>query len=179
MAEFKALLERRAQEIEVELNGIKVLLDFLNSALLEKGFKRASMPKTVDSGATVSKKEEGVEEEVVPLKTATGESLANIYITNDTLRLVPSAGMEFNAETPPFTPFLIDRVLEKMRTKDRELVEEGKLQPEQALTYDLSVENGVIRELFVKNIAKERLQELKSTIRWTLEKMYEKIKMTG
>jgi 3-hydroxyacyl-CoA dehydrogenase len=31
----------------------------------------------------------------------------------------------------------------------------------------------------IKNIRAERLQELKSTIRWTLEKMYEKMKQTS
>lgn len=175
MAELKALLERKAEELEIELNGVKALLEFLNSALVEKGFKRASLPKTAISEAPVPKRE--IEGEVIPIKTVLGELLANIYINGETLRLVPAANLKFNVETPPFKTFLIERVLEKMRTKDRELIEEGKLQPDKALNYDLSITGDVIGELRVDNVTKERLQELKSTIRWTLDKMYEKIKM--
>jgi len=174
MAELKALLERRVEELETELNGIRAMLEFLNSALLAEGFKRASLPKTAVSELTIP--ERTFEGEAVPIKTIMGELLANLYIKGERLRLVPAATMEFSVDTPPFKSFLIDRVLEKMKAKDRELIEEGRLQPDKALRYTVSAEDGFIHEIVVDNVTKERLQELKSTIRWTFEKMYEKIK---
>jgi len=131
MAELKALLERRVEELETELNGIRAMLEFLNSALLAEGFKRASLPKTAISELTIP--ERTFEGEAVPIKTIMGELLANLYIKGERLRLVPAATMEFSVDT-------------------------------------------FIHEIVVDNVTKERLQELKSTIRWTFEKMYEKIK---
>jgi hypothetical protein len=32
----------------------------------------------------------------------------------------------------------------------------------------------LLREIVIRNVDEERLRELKSSIRWTLEKMYEK-----
>jgi len=37
-------------------------------------------------------------------------------------------------------------------------------------------EGDLIREIIIRNVDDERLKELKSSIRWTLDKMYEKIK---
>jgi len=43
-------------------------------------------------------------------------------------------------------------------------------------TYTLVKEGELIREIIIKNADDERLKELKSSIRWTFEKMYEKVK---
>jgi hypothetical protein len=42
--------------------------------------------------------------------------------------------------------------------------------------YNIICEGDLIREIVIKNAGEERLRELKSSIRWTLEKMYEKMK---
>jgi hypothetical protein len=43
-------------------------------------------------------------------------------------------------------------------------------------SYNIVRENDLIREIIIKNVDEERLKELKSSIRWTFEKMYEKMK---
>jgi hypothetical protein len=40
--------------------------------------------------------------------------------------------------------------------------------------YNVVTEGDLIRELILRNVDEDRLKELKSSIRWTLEKMYEK-----
>ena len=45
IAELRVLLEKRLKEMETELDGLRVLLDFVNEALVEKGFKRAEILK--------------------------------------------------------------------------------------------------------------------------------------
>ena len=57
-----------------------------------------------------------------------------------------------------------------------ELVRAKQLSAEKAFSYSLVREGELIREIVIRNVDEERLKELKSSIRWTLEKMYEKMK---
>ncbi|MGF3521999.1 MAG: hypothetical protein ACQXXJ_02750 [Candidatus Bathyarchaeia archaeon] len=63
-----------------------------------------------------------------------------------------------------------------MQEKDSELVRLKQLPPEKMFAYNIVREDDLIREIVIKNVDEERLKELKSSIRWTLEKMYEKTK---
>ena len=62
----------------------------------------------------------------------------------------------------------------KMQEKDNELVRMGQLTPDKMFAYNIVREGDLIREIMIRNVDEERLRELKSSIRWTLEKMYEK-----
>jgi hypothetical protein len=64
----------------------------------------------------------------------------------------------------------------KMQERDNELVRAGQLPPDSSLSYSIVREGDLIREICVRNVDSERLRDLKSSIRWTLEKMYEKTK---
>jgi len=175
LAELKALLERRVKEAETELEGLRVLLEHVDESLLAKGFRRA---KALEPRPTVTEKpairlEE--HEQVVPLKTSGGSLLANLYIAENLIRVVPAEDKSFNVNTPPFMAFLVERVLTKMQEKDREAVEAGEIPPEEILSYNISRDGDDIREITLKNVGAERSRELKSTIKWTLEKMCEKV----
>ena len=63
---------------------------------------------------------------------------------------------------------------EVMEEKDNELAKEGKLTPENIFTFNIIQDGDVLQELVIKNFDAKRLKELKSSTRWTLEKMYEK-----
>jgi hypothetical protein len=43
-------------------------------------------------------------------------------------------------------------------------------------SYNIVREGEFIREIVLKNVDEERFKELKSSVRWTLEKMHEKMK---
>lgn len=73
-----------------------------------------------------------------------------------------------------FPLFQILKVLAKMQEKDREAAESGEITPEKILSYNISRDGDEIRKIIIRNVSAERYRELKSTIRWTLEKMYEK-----
>lgn len=184
---FKKKLEKRVGELESELKELQTMLETVNSILLEKGFKRAEIPRTHAPVETLPSKEEVMVEpslpqppaeyeNVVPLKTVTGELLANLYISEDSLRVVPAEDKNFDINTPPFTHFLLERVLVKMQEKDSELVRTGQLTPDKIFSYNIVREGDKIREITIKHVDQDRLRELKSSIRWTLEKMYEKMK---
>jgi len=183
---FKASLERKIEALDTELKELQATLEMVNSILLEKGFRRPELPKEPASRAEVSppKAEPVVEprpplpepENVMLLKTASGEELAIISIEGNSLHVVPAPDKDFDVTVPPFTQFLVERVLTKMQERDSELARTGQLEPDRIFSYNIVREGDIIRELIIHNADEERLRELKSSIRWTLEKMYEKMK---
>jgi hypothetical protein len=179
---FKKRLEKRIDELDSEITELNAMLETVNSILLEKGFKRGDMKEVAPPTQTAVAEEEPPlqptteTEGVIPLKTMNDEPLAIIYVNKDSLHVLPDDSKSFSVNTPPFNPFLVERVLAKMREKDDELVKMGQLTPERMFTYDIVCEGDLIREIVIKNADAERLRELKSSIRWTLEKMYEKMR---
>jgi len=189
LVSFKQKLEKRVEELESELKELQATLEAVNSILLEKGFKRAEITKPPAEIEALPPGEVTVEpsppqppteyESVIPLRAVTGELLATLYVGEDSLRVVPAEDKSFNINTPPFTPFLLERVLAKMQEKDSELARTGQMGPEKIFSYNIVKEGDTIREVVIKHVDQDRLRELKSSIRWTLEKMYEKMKSQG
>ena len=189
LIDFKKKIETRLQELEVEIKESKAMLDTVNSILLEKGFRRVEIePKPDAAESLMEEKEEtmGVEHdnigaEVEPesirmLKSVNGEVLADFYVDDGSLHVVPAEGKGFNVNTPPFNQFFVQRVLLKMQERDRELARSGQLAPDKILCFDVVRKGDVIREIVIRNFDSDRLRELKSSIRWTFEKMLEKMK---
>ncbi len=177
IAEFRTLLEKRIQEMKTEVEGMQALLEFVNTTLLEKGFKKAKIKKAVSTPMIPETHPPAMEyEESIPLKTVAGDLLANLHVAKDSMRVVLAEDKEFNINTPPFMSFLVERVLAKMQEKDREAAGTGEIAPDRIISYNIARDGDTIREITIRNIEPDRLRELKSTIRWTLEKMYEKMK---
>jgi len=180
LAELRDLIEERAQKLETELEGLRVILAFVNDLLLEKSFKRVEIPKMVSPELAESIKDaEAVEAPTTPsraiqLKTVTGELLADLYSGEDFMRVVLAEDKEFDVNTPPFMAFLVQRILVKMQERDQEAVNLGEIPSEKALSFSIRRDGDIIREITIQNVNPQRGQELRSAIRWTLEKMYEK-----
>jgi len=178
---FRQKLEKKVEELEFELKELQDMLEAVTSILLEKGFKRAEVAKPEAETELPPPREEALSElseheNVIPLKTVAGELLAILYVNEGSLQVLPAEDKSFNVNTPPFTSFLVDRVLAKMQEKDNELAKTGQVAPERVFSYNIIREGDIIREVTIENVDEERLRELKSSIRWTLEKMYEKMK---
>jgi hypothetical protein len=187
LVNFKKKLEKKIEELDSEIKDLTATLDVVNSVLLEKGFKRGDIkevkapeekePPTVHVTVEEEKPTEprALEpESVLPLKTMNDEPLAIIYVKTDALHVLPDESKKFSANTPPFQAFLVERVLAKMQDKDNELVRMGQLTADKKFTYSIVNEGTLIREIILRNVDEDRLKELKSSIRWTFEKMYEK-----
>jgi len=189
---FKERLEKRLEELNGETAEVTAALDAVNSVLLEKGFKRGDLsqvaqktnePVLAQPEKNLPKEEEhvpsseaGLPESVIPLRTTNEEPLALIYVEKDELHVLPDENKRFSINTPPFSQFLVERILARMQEKDTELVRTGQLTPEKMFAYNLVLEGDLIREIMFKNVDEDRLRELKSSLRWTFEKMYEKTK---
>ena len=179
---FKKKLEKRIEKLDSEVKELEATLEVVNSILLEKGFKRGDMKEVAPpTQAAVAVEEKPLQhvaetESVIPLKTMNDEPLAIIYVSKDSMHVLPDESKSFNVSTPPFSHFLVERVLAKMQEKDNELVRMGQLTPDRMFAYNIICEGDLLREIVIRNADEERLRELKSSIRWTLEKMYEKTK---
>ena len=197
MLALKQRLEKRITELDAEAKELQATLETVNSMLLEKGFRRGNLKdaeaeskasKEAPMQAEPSKPEAAVKEpkpfsyqggepeNVIPLKAANEESLAIIYIEKDSVHILPDESKHFSVNTPPFSNFLVERVLAKMQDKDSELVRLKQLTPDKMFSYNIVREGEFIREIVIRNVDEERFRELKSSIRWTLEKMYEKMR---
>jgi hypothetical protein len=183
MAEFRRILEERIEETKTNLNNLEILLELVNETLLEKGFKRAATLETKPIRVEEAAPEPSGEppqplepaETITPLRTSAGVALAELHSSRSSLRVVIAEEIALDVHTPPFQQFLIERVLNKMREKDDELTRNGELAAKNALSYEIVRNGDVIREIRVENLTQDRLRELKSSIHWTLEKMYEKM----
>ncbi|MFQ6000017.1 MAG: hypothetical protein ACE5J6_04490 [Candidatus Bathyarchaeia archaeon] len=179
IAELRGVIEKRIEGMETELEGLRVLLGFIDDMLLEKGFKRAKIVKPVPTPAESVPQPPAMEYEIsIPIKTVAGDVLADLYMGEDSMRIVLAEDKSFDINTPPFTSFLVERVLAKMQEKDQGAASAGEITPDKILSYNIVRDGNLIREIAIRNIRKERLRELKSSIRWTLEKMYEKTTQT-
>lgn len=185
---FKKRLEKRIEELNSELKEMQATLEIVNSLILERGFKPAEITKKPSThkaspsaeeeiavGSEISSlKQQKESQRVLPLRTRDGELLATFYINGDTLRVKPAEDKSFEISRPPFTQFLVERVLTKMRKRDDEMVASGQLTQERVFSYNIVRNGDLIREIVIRNFNADRLRELRSSIRWTLEKMYEK-----
>jgi hypothetical protein len=194
MLAFKKRLEDQLEKLNTEAQEVQATLDTVNTILLDKGFKRgdikevpavapASMPKEVvlpkpaaETPKPAHQAPPTEPETVIPLKTMAEEPLALMYFEKQSIHVLPDESKNFSVNTPPFSNFLVEKVFSKMQEKDKELVRLGQLTPDKMFSYNIVKENDLIREIIIKNVDEERLKELKSSIRWTFEKMYEKMK---
>jgi len=197
---FKKRMEEQLEKLTAESKEVQAALDTVNAILLEKGFRRgdikeiseASVPKEVglpkqepESPKVVVHSSEASkpvaphmleQETVIPLKTMADEPLALIIFDKLGMHVMPDESKNFSVNTPPFTNFLVEKVFAKMEEKDSELVRTKQLPADKMFSYNIFREGDLIKEIMIRNVDEERLKELKSSIRWTFEKMYEKMK---
>jgi len=171
VVKFKTFLEKKIMEAEDDLGNLRTLLDFVNESLLERGFKRVKIQKVEPAQQS---QESTTAEETISLKSMSGEILASLLITENSMRVTIPDDKTFSIETPPFHQFLVERVLNKMQEKDQGEAGMGKMTQDRVFNYRLELKDDRIQAIDIQNITTERLRELKSSIRWTLEKMLEK-----
>ncbi|MBS7648747.1 hypothetical protein KEJ17_03780 [Candidatus Bathyarchaeota archaeon] len=183
LAELKVKLQEKLESLREEAKTLEFLISVIDSLLVSKSFRRIEVPQSpqaqpaqIEVGPAPRVSEVSAQETVL-LEASDGALLAKMYVTDGGAQVVIEPGLNLYVSTPPFQSFLVSRVLESMKSKDLELVREGKLNPDRVFDYELKVEGDAIKEIRIRNYGdKRRLRELRTSIRWTLEKMYEKLK---
>jgi len=115
--------------------------------------------------------------EVRPLKSAKDNVvLANAGLSSNVVEISPAEGITLNVNTAPFKSFFLNRILEGMKTKDREKVNQGQIQESQSLNYQVEEDsNGLIKRIIINNYREnERINEILNTSTWVFTRMIEK-----
>ena len=184
LAELRRNIQERISKLEVELDEWKTILRVLDRHLPQISFKKATIPEIPKDKTTKrtkpSKKPSKAEfeyERTVSLKTTTGVLLAELQIGSTAIRVVPVKEANLKTSIPPFESFLINRIFDEMIKHDEEDVRNKKLPSDKVFSYEVrETEDETITEIQIRNYRTDRrLRELRTSIRWTLEKIYEKI----
>jgi len=174
LAEVKTYYEKRAIEMENEVSMLRSLLEIIDKILAEKSFKKIDMSNTKSLSETSEYKE------TISIKATDGTSLANIYVGEGQIKLIPNIEINFDVNSPPFKAFLITRIFDKMREKDIELAKKGDINVDEIFSYRVEQKDDFLKEIVIENYGDERrLFELRNAIRWTLRRIYEKMASPG
>jgi hypothetical protein len=132
----------------------------------------ATLKKTTD-GDDINSRSDNIR----PLKRAKDDFLlANAEISPVAVIIVPASGVNVNTTIPPFKSFFLNRILEGMKNKDAEKVNQGALKESDALNYKVEEDDGgIIKSIVINNYRdKDRLQEIFNTSTWVITRMLEK-----
>jgi hypothetical protein len=202
---FKDTLESRLKDAEQEVSDIKKALEQIDGIIVTTGFRtfstqKAPPPKPVPRPESIeaspepketspepeqepepipesSQDIEPIDGDVISVTGKDGTLLGNIVVEGNTLTFTPSDVFEFTTDIPPFQSFLVERVLENMKRTDQERASNGELEPQDILEYSVETDGDKISLLKIVNYGGERrLRELNSSLRWTLDKMYDKLR---
>ena len=101
--------------------------------------------------------------------TENGRKVAEIGVAAGEITITIQDGIGLRPDIPPLKTFFLDRILGEMQRRDGE---DGS----EPLEYELDQEGGVLRGITIRNYRTQgRADEIKSTARWTLLRMLEKI----
>jgi len=166
---LKEEIEKRAREVE----RLKKLLSVLDEVITGMSFKTAyEVSKPAGKEVKTRKK--------IIIRSRDGRELATAEYDDELLIIRPREGLKLDVKTPPFIPFLVNKVLLGMKVSDRKLVIEGKLDPSKVIDYEVETDNDILKEIRVKNYREEgRVKRIIDASRWTFERMLAKSRREG
>lgn len=168
LAELREWFYKQINEKEDEVQRLKMALMIIDNTLKQASFKPAVM-----IGQRIDKESEYSDER--QLKSKDDVILANVYTVSNSITIIPISDMKFNVNTPPFQSFFINRILEGMKSKDKEYVERREIELSKTINYNVDGENGLIKKIVINNYRDmERLNEIINTASWVFSRMLEK-----
>ena len=181
LLEVRNGLQERLDSLKTEINDLEAAIKKIDEYIVKQGFRRLSIDPvrmTVvaedNENSLVASPADGQMQSSI--KSKNGTTLGVVVVQENVLHFQPSREFNFEVEVPPFQSFFIDRVLENMRKMDQERAENREIELDDILTYEVSEENGLIKAIKISNFRDDRrLSEIRSSLRWTLDKMFDKI----
>lgn len=102
--------------------------------------------------------------------------ISNAEYTPAFVKIPLTDDLNLNINTPPFKTFFLNRILEGMKTKDKEKVQKGELGESEIIDFKVdNDEDGKINSVMISNYReRERLNEIFNTATWVFTRMLEK-----
>jgi len=173
LLQFRETIEQRLAELEAEAADLRTAMDAIDKMIVSGGFRTPTAP---DAAPQPGPRPEGADEGM-SITSKDGAVLGRMRVEGKILVFEPRPEYEFRTDIPPFQSFLVERVLANMSSTDRERAANGEMDQSDMLEYEVVEEDGVLKSLHVRNYGGERrLREINSSLRWTFDKMYDKIR---
>lgn len=102
--------------------------------------------------------------------------ISNAEYTSTYVRMPMVNEINLNINTPPFKSFFLNRILEGMKSKDKEKIQKGEIDESEIIDYKVdNDENGRINSITISNYReRERLNEIFNIATWVFTRMLEK-----
>ena len=102
--------------------------------------------------------------------------ISNAEYTSTYVKIPLVNDINLNINTPPFKSFFLNRILEGMKSKDKEKIQKGEIDESKIIDYKVdNDENGRINSVTISNYReRERLNEIFNTATWVFTRMLEK-----
>jgi hypothetical protein len=160
LAELKTFIEKKMAELDNEMENLRHMLDLVDRMLSAKSFKR---PQAVEQPFRE-------QQPMRRIRGRTGALLATMTVEEREARIVFNPEIKVTQEMRPFSSFLLRKVLDSMKESDRMKIDEGKIDPDEGLDYEVVYDGDVAREIIVRNYRDEsRLREIVNSVKWTLD----------
>ena len=171
LLKYRSVLENRINTLELEKSSLRNAIAVLDTQIVRQGFRKPTLPNR----ETLIKKK-GFLDDQISIKSKDGHILGTINIENNIIEFTPERSLMFSTDIPPFQSFLIDRVLSNMKKVDEKQASTGEKILTEILSYDIEKLDSKILKIIIKNYGDDRrLREIRSSIRWVFDKMYDKI----
>ena len=181
VVELRERVAGEVEELEERLEYLKRHLQVLDTILKGSSFTKASSLGYAGAQAKGAERADArsgaAPRDAAPKSGASDRSsitendrkVAEIGVTAGEITITIQDGIGLRPDIPPFKTFFLDRILGEMQRRD------GK-DGSEPLEYELDQEGGVLRGITIRNYRTQgRADEIKSTARWTLLRMLEKI----
>ncbi len=167
-------LERRRARLQVEIEDLSRAVAEIDRSIVRQGFRK---PVPAPERARPPVEEDEEEGGRSSVKSKDGITLGFLGAEEDVIVFEPLSVLGFTTPIPPFQSFFLERVLDNMRATDEGRANQGEIAPDQVLSYEVATEGDRITRITIRNYGGERrLMEIRSSLRWAFEKMYEKLR---
>ena len=169
-------LERRRARLQVEIEDLSRAVAEIDRSIVRQGFRK---PVPAPERARPPVEEDEEEGGRSSVKSKDGITLGFLGAEEDVIVFEPLSVLGFTTPLPPFKSFFLERVLDNMRATDEGRANQGEIAPDQVLSYEVATEGDRITRITIRNYGGERrLMEIRSSLRWAFEKMYEKLRQS-
>lgn len=159
---LKSLLKERIDQLSKEVEILKMCLEILS----EK--PTAAQQKTSETKVEV-KVEKPVQKAKTPERklltsiSEGGENIANIYVEEDKIIVVPGKNVKVDVNSRDFKDFFVKKVLFGLK----------KEKP--SISYEVKDVNGTLKEVIIKNVTEERdVKRIEGAVKWTFSRFISK-----
>ena len=170
-------LVSRIGRLQEETEDLRRATAEIDGLIVRQGFRQPVPTRTRKVTESEDEASSVEEEDIHSVKSKSGMTLGTLQVNNEEVAFEPVSGLVFNTSIPPFQSFLVERVFDNMRSTDEERATQGEIPPEEVLSYNVETDQGRIKRIVVQNYGGERrLREIQSSLRWTFDKMYDKLR---